>query len=537
MVIDATNKPKRRLQVDQTRAGAADEVRVGFKSILSPNAGNAALSLAAGEPSFFSDLNLDRIAADVFAGYDDPDLLRYFYTPLPDTDSITYRLAIVRDLDSTSVLTYVRAFADQMRIMRKQLDRSSKAYRRYQQLGWHLESVKTYCEGVKALSHQLSECPLASNALSNFRDYLSEYVGSPSFATLEADASALRSRLLNLQYSAIIFNNGVRVQEFNDDADYSVDVEKTFEKFREGAVKDYRIDSRPWRGGDVDGQIIELVGKLFPHEFAALEDFGQTHAQYFDDGIERFGREIQFYIAYADYIAPLRQAGIAFCYPQIDESGATTSIRGGVDLALANKLTDGKSLIVTNDFSLQPSERVIVVTGPNQGGKTTFARMFGQFHYLARLGLPVPAREAKLALCDFIYTHFERVEAVRDLRGKLHDDLLRARDLLAHAGPRSVLIMNEIFTSTSLEDALLLSRHVLKKIVEIGSLCVWVTFLDELASLGPETISMVAAVDPNDPTTRTFKLERRPPDGLSYAAAIATKYGISYDLVRQRVAK
>jgi DNA mismatch repair ATPase MutS len=147
----------------------------------------------------------------------------------------------------------------------------------------------------------------------------------------------------------------------------------------------------------------------------------------------------------------------------------------------------------------------------------------------------VPGEQARLFLPDRIFTHFEREEDITNLRGKLEDELVRLHESCEAMTSASVVILNEIFSSTSLDDQVFLSTRVLEEILAIDPIGVCVTFIDSLSTLSDKTVSMVSSVDAADPTRRTFEMARRPADGLAYALSLAQKRGVTYEQLRARV--
>lgn len=492
------------------------------------------------EPSFMADLQLDSIieAACAGAGASRERVRAYFMCPAHDVQTIAYRQAVMAELDDPALAAPLRVFMAGLQRMRVWEHAAQRAdVPPVQAARWLLQAALVYCRSLRTLAAALQAHPLASAGLQGWQAWLGHYLSGTGFMTLEHAATGLEADLRTACFNVWLDGNTVEMAACAAEEDYGERVVRTFERLSDGIPERTPEDREegPVELNAVEQEILARAAALHVTVFERLLAFRREQPGFVDEAVCGFEADLGFYLAWQDYLAPLRAAGLPFCYPRVSEEDQRVVLREGFDLALGARLVAGGQKVVCNDVELLRGERLLVITGPNQAGKTGIARAIGQAHYLAALGCAVPGRSARVFLCDRIFTHFEREEDLAHQQSKLEDDLVRMHAILAGATPRSLLILNETFASTTLHDATELGRRVMAELSRRGLLAVFVTFIDELSGFDAHTVSLVGVMHSEEGNGRTYRFRRRKADGRAYALAIAAQYGLSYAQIKERL--
>ncbi len=229
--------------------------------------------------------------------------------------------------------------------------------------------------------------------------------------------------------------------------------------------------------------------------------------------------ELGFYVGCLNLHDRLTSEGHPTCFPILGGANLTLVCEGLYDPCLA--LTTAQR-IVGNDIDAR-DVRLIVITGANQGGKSTFLRSVGVTQAMVRAGMFAPALSLEINPATGIFTHFRREEDATMTSGKLDEEFVRMSAIVDHLTPGSLVLFNESFSATNEREGSHVSHEVIQALIESGVLVVFVTHLYNLAhglhaAAEPGTLFLRAPRE--DDGRRTFRLIEGEPLPTSYGADV-----------------
>lgn len=255
--------------------------------------------------------------------------------------------------------------------------------------------------------------------------------------------------------------------------------------------------------------------------------------------------ELHFYLGAAHLSRHLQTLGLPLCRPEIAPiEERCCQVEESYNFNLALHWLDEKDVggrIVRNQVGFGDRGRVFILTGPNQGGKTTYLQAVGLTFVLAQAGLLVPGTSARISPVDGIYTHYPVEEALEKGTGRLGDEAKRLSELFGQATHHSLILLNETFATTSAGESLYLAQDVVRILRQMGVRAIYATHLHDLAAATDELntttpgdgqiVSLVASpiAAGSDGGHRSYTIQPGPPLGRSYAQEIATRYGVSLE--------
>ena len=441
-----------------------------------------------------------------------------------------------------------------------------------QQVAWRLSELERYIACVDVLDESLNAADLQAEGLRHLRDRARATADDPLFKALKAELPALLETVRGVRSITI----GVNLD------DELRPVEATLlavnrQRYRGQSVIDRFVGGE---GGDGIGPLHRFAGadfqkdaflvRLTEADNPLLNPLFRDLASVMDQACRPIARalkryvqitgwhivglepEIAFYLGAARLVRQLEARGLPTCRADLAAPEArAASLRDfyNINLALRMDAADSQVPIIANDLDFGPDGRILIVTGPNRGGKTTYTQAVGLAQVMLQAGLPVPARSACMSPVDGIYTHFATAEDPGAEAGRLGEEAARLSAIFTRATANSLILLNESLASTSAGESFYLARDLARALRLLGARAIFATHLHELAAQA-ETInaesegdaallSMVAQVQVSgDNARRTFKIVPGPPLGSSYAREIAARYGLSFDqlaeVLRQR---
>ncbi len=452
-------------------------------------------------------------------------------------------------------------------------------------LAHRLEEIKDYIDSIDAIYSCLSKADIKSDGLLALKEHIISLYNGNGFSELKEDIDDLRADTSNLKSVTVGINLnerfeacGIGIISINNKpftksglVGRFIDKVSGKDHIKEGTEWDgeYRFDEftaqdpilrdvameipvfsplalmsiKPVSENDNQGRGItnymdEITDRLLRQTVKHLRDVLNKYTLLTITEITDLIPEFMYYVRWVEYIEKQRQKGGSFVKGKPVDKGIFAEIRGIYNLKLLDSEEAVEHGIVTNDLDFSEEHCLYILTGANRGGKTTVTQAVGQAFLLAQGGIYVPGTEFTFTPVDGIFTHFPADEDKTMDLGRLGEECKRFKEIYSKATDKSLILLNETFSTTSFEEGYYIAKDCEKAILEKGVRTIYNTHMHKLAfeveelnnsSPKRKAASLVMRTGKNG--ERSYKIEVAPPEGMSYASDIAQKYGVTYEML------
>lgn len=479
--------------------------------------------------AMYVDLNVDQIIDRIALIWGENITPYYYYFPA-DRECEDYRRAILKDISQCDLYDIFLTYVGKMKDSATALSKKEEVKDSMQRMVWHVREVACYCEALNTLQDELSEKDLTSDGMKLLRNGLEEYLTTEDYRKMNEQVLSLEQRLHSFRFRVVYDKDRFVVTESMGHYDYEEFLGKTFPERTKPFKSPFMADPRLV---ELEEETVKILRKKKPEFFKEIQDFYHAYKAYANEVFQRLKDEIVYYLSFIRFERKMEEAGYSFCAPGLSEE-QEMSAEGLYDLALACASVAEKKEVVSNDFRIGQDESFFVLTGPNQGGKTTFARSLGQLVYFTKMGLDVPAKSASLPYFQNILTHFSVEESIETGRGKLKEELVRLAPMMGKKSANNFVVINELFTTAANYDACIMGKYVLEHFIGQGCHGIYVTHLKELAAAHEKIVSIRAVTD--EQGVRSFKIVRSEAEDSACAINQVNKYRLTYEQIKERLA-
>ena len=516
---------------------------------------------------YIGNLELEQLSRLICPEYS-MNAMKVFTQLSTDPETLNYRLDILEDFLSVPALEAVlyenvhKMYVNEHVNIQK-LGLADSFYA----LNQRFESLRTYIDCITKCYDfcEKYKDKFRSSALKSLSDYFASVYGSDYFDEVKRETDECLKILAKGVKSVTV---GINFDDMMRPVEAMLMSVSTDRLKKQG-----RFDWLFGRSGE-NGRAIGKTHSLYNENggtndleaplFRELKDINAEYISHLDTAVRAyfkkstediltFESQLSFYIGAKKLVEAVRARGLSMCRPKylpMDERKMVAKdvfdLSFYIQMVGSDPLGTLKNKIITNDCRFDDDGRFFVLTGANNGGKTTYTRAVGIIQVFAQAGLYVPCSECDISPVDYIYTHFPKEEEVGLNTSRFTQECKQFKETIDTATKYSLLLLNESIQSTTPTECVYIATELTKIFRCIGVRGVYATHLLELArsldKLNGEVegdtklVSLITTVDETDDNRRLYRIERAKPQEFGYARTIYEKFGVSFEEVKRRQA-